>query len=133
MGHKITTRREQSSGRHQQQQQGSKSAAGDTFHRAVAPSMSDTLWRTPLISTPFKGSHASVLVLAQFFGLMPVNGILNRDISQQEFRWMSLRTIYAVFCCGSLAVYAVLTLSYNFIKRMTIESFGKWLETVPVL
>lgn len=56
---------------------------------------------------------------------MPVCGILNRDLSKQEFRWTSLRTFYAVFCCASLASYALITLAYNFTKQTTIESFGK--------
>lgn len=61
---------------------------------------------------------------------MPVNGITNRNLTTQQFRWTSLRTIYSIFCCGSLASYAVITLSYNITKKMTIESFGETLTCV---
>lgn len=68
---------------------------------------------------------SAVLFIAQFFGVMPVNGILSKDLSQQEFRWYSPRTFYAMFCCSSLLSYALITVAYNFTKQITIESFGK--------
>lgn len=65
-----------------------------------------------------------VLFVAQFFGVMPVNGVLNKDLSQMKFKWKSFRTVYAMFCCSSLLSYALITVAYNFTKQITIESFG---------
>lgn len=64
---------------------------------------------------------------------MPILNISDKNIANQEFRWTSLRTFYAIFSCGSLAFYAILTLCYNFTKKMTIESFGKLLFNINLL
>lgn len=52
------------------------------------------------------------MATAQFFGIMPVINILARDVSQIHFKWMSLRTMYVLFCCSCLAIYDVFTIAW---------------------
>lgn len=42
------------------------------------------------------------LVYGQFFGMLPITGIMGKDENSLEFRWTSLRAVYALFflICG---------------------------------
>lgn len=68
-----------------------------TFHEAVGPCMA----------------------YGQFFGMIPVDGILADDESQLEFRWKSLKTIYSMtfLLCGTvescLGTRRLLRLGFN--------------------
>lgn len=44
----------------------------------------------------FHQSIGPVLAYGQFFGMLPVDGVLAKDETQLEFRWKSLKTIYSV-------------------------------------
>jgi Trehalose receptor len=39
----------------------------------------------------------NLFLVGQFFGNMPVEGVLDRDSRNIRFKWTSLRTIYSVF------------------------------------
>lgn len=68
-----------------------------TFHQAVGP----------------------CLVYGQFFGMLPVDGVLSENESELEFRWKSLKTIYsmAFLFCGTvescLGTRRLLRLGFN--------------------
>lgn len=60
-----------------------------------------------------------VILLAQFFGLMPIYGIRGKDYSNLKFRWKSLRFLYtvfnlsgaftsAIFCCLQFAMMGLM-------------------------
>lgn len=44
----------------------------------------------------FHQSVGPVLAYGQFYGMLPVDGILANDESQVEFRWTSVKTIYSI-------------------------------------
>lgn len=52
----------------------------------------------------FHQSVGPILVYGQFFGLLPVDGVLSKDESQVKFRWKSIKTIYSMFflLCGTI-------------------------------
>lgn len=56
----------------------------------------------------FHRAMAPVLMLAQIFGLIPVNGIRDPHIDHLQFKWLSFKTAYTVlgsfsiFCTGAL-------------------------------
>lgn len=44
----------------------------------------------------FHQSIGPLLAYGQFFGMLPVDGVLAKDESQVEFRWKSVKTIYSM-------------------------------------
>lgn len=44
----------------------------------------------------WKINSLNILSVGQFFGNLPVEGILDRDFRNIRFKWSSLRTIYAI-------------------------------------
>lgn len=54
----------------------------------------------------------AVMSFAQFFGTMPLINVLSTDVSQMKFKWVSLRTVYSIFCCVCLIGYDVLTIKW---------------------
>lgn len=51
-------------------------------------------------SSSMKGSFheaiGPILLAAQFFGMLPVDGVNSREISRISFRWKSMKTIYSL-------------------------------------
>lgn len=47
-------------------------------------------------SPSFHQAVGPVLAYGQFFGMLPVDGVLSDDEDQVEFRWKSAKTIYSV-------------------------------------
>ncbi|KAG5679798.1 hypothetical protein PVAND_009336 [Polypedilum vanderplanki] len=56
------------------------------------------------INESFHQAVGPALFFGQFFGMLPVDGILSRKEEDLKFRWRSPRTIYSVFFlfCGSI-------------------------------
>lgn len=52
------------------------------------------------------------MAVAQFWGIMPLVNVLTNDVTKVYFKWMSLRTVYSIFCCLSLVCYAVVTVKW---------------------
>lgn len=52
----------------------------------------------------FQQSVGPVLAFGQLFGLLPVDGVLERNESQLKFRWKSAKTIYSMvfLFCGTV-------------------------------
>lgn len=59
----------------------------------VAPIQSSKIERENL---SFHRSIGPVLVYGQFFGMLPVDGVLAKDETSLEFRWKSAKTIYSM-------------------------------------
>ena len=56
----------------------------------------------------FHQAIGPILVIGQIFGLMPIQGILGKDIDSLKFRWISLRTIYSIFFLTSGTIEATM-------------------------
>lgn len=52
----------------------------------------------------FHDAIGPILMVAQVFGLMPADGVNAKDISNINFRWKSLKTIYSLtfLICGAV-------------------------------
>lgn len=67
----------------------------------------------------FHNSVGPALFAAQFFGAMPVCGVLAKDEDSVKFKWLSINTIYSMFFlfCGtiesSLGTWRLLRLGFN--------------------
>lgn len=53
----------------------------------------------PVVFHPnsFHNTMSFVLLVSQYFGIMPLYGITNKDYRNVKFRWKSLRFCYTVF------------------------------------
>lgn len=75
---------------------------------------------------PLKGSFhdaiGPILLVSNFFGMMPVDNVNSKDIADIDFQWKSVKTIYSLtfIICGSiecllcfrLSMYRGMTLGY---------------------
>lgn len=52
------------------------------------------------------------MAVAQFFGIMPLVNVLTNDITKVNFKWMSLRTVYSIFCFICLVAYDTITIMW---------------------
>jgi len=69
-----------------------------------------------------------VMIIAQFFCIMPLCGILNSNINRLKFQWLSVRTILALIliCFGFIelgTIFHVFTGTNN-----TLGAFGKIIQ-----
>lgn len=76
-------------------------------------------------SNDLKGSFhdaiGPVLQVAQVFGLMPVDGVASKNISNTKFRWKSLKTIYSLLFLSCGTIELLLCLSLMFENGMSLE------------
>lgn len=68
----------------------------------------------------FHEAIGPVLFVAQFFGLMPVDGVKSREISSLCFRWKSMKTIYSLTFVIFGSVECLLCLRLLFHRGMTL-------------
>ncbi|CAO1404050.1 unnamed protein product [Diamesa tonsa] len=54
----------------------------------------------------FHQAAGPVFVIGQIFGIMPIDGVMGKDIDCLKFRWTSLRTIYSIFFLTSGSIEA---------------------------
>ncbi len=71
---------------------------------------------------------APILIAAQFFGVMPLHGVLSKSCMDLNFRWNSVRTVYSTICIlgiGTLVLLnCVLLLKFGFdFERFTVLIF----------
>lgn len=68
-----------------------------------------------------------VLVIGQFFGVMPVSNITAACPSSLKFSWKSLRVLFALMVTISCGFEAILTVYWAFSKKL---EFGKMVPLV---
>lgn len=78
----------------------------------------------PRLKGSFHEAIGPVIAVVQYFSLMPVNGILNPDVSNLHFKWCSIRSIFAIstICLG--ATDFVLAMCLILRSKISIENFG---------
>lgn len=75
--------------------------------------------KAELENPSFHNSVGPALFIAQFFGAMPVCGVLAKDEESVKFKWLSVNTIYSIIflICGtiesSLGTRRILRLGFN--------------------
>lgn len=71
------------------------------------------------------GNAFVVLVLAQFFAVMPVQGVMGKSAKDLKFVWKSPRTIYCFFVFAMICLNAVCAAFWMLNERITFIRLGK--------
>jgi pheromone shutdown protein TraB len=73
-------------------------------------------------------SLSLVLVLAQCFAIMPVNGITHSSPSQVQFQWYLLRTVYTIVYLVCALLIAIALLEAQLTEGITARNIGEKLK-----
>lgn len=73
----------------------------------------------------FHKSIAFVLLLAQCFGQLPVQGILCNDVQSLRFSWKSWRTVYSILICVGAAFISLMQIASLLTKGMNLFEISK--------
>lgn len=65
------------------------------------------------------------MIVAQCCGLFPVSGVAGESADVLEFRWLSLRTLYATFCVSGNIVMAFFFFWWLGHRGLKLENMGK--------
>lgn len=68
----------------------------------------------------FHDAIGPVLLLSQFFGIMPVDNINSKDVSKIDFRWKSVKTVYSLVFLIFGSIECLLCLRLLFTHGMTL-------------
>lgn len=75
-----------------------------------------------------------VLAMAQFFGVMPVCGVQNAaGASALQYRWLTVRTVYAIVLFVLTAVFTVMTILQKFEQTLSFDNIVPIIFYVSVL
>lgn len=66
-----------------------------------------------------------VLLLGQFFAIMPVNGVSDPSASQLKFKWINIRVAYSIIMTVSFLALAVVSLMWIFVSDLSLPVIGK--------
>lgn len=66
-----------------------------------------------------------VLILAQFFGLMPIRGLKNDNINNINFKWASFNTVYSIMHAFMILVFGILYFAEFLREEMNFSYLGK--------
>lgn len=69
--------------------------------------------------------HSIVLLLAQFFAVMPIYGITTKSARELKFNWINLRVLHSVALLCGVAVMTILSLIWATSNKLTIQILGK--------
>lgn len=72
----------------------------------------------------FHEALSSMLVIAQCFAMLPVNGLKKSSAYELRFSWQSIRTIYSITAFGFAASYTIFATCITLTKPVTFNSFG---------
>lgn len=69
----------------------------------------------------------SVLLMAQIFALMPVEGITSNSSDDLRFSWTSVRTWYSFIATVLIGICSAFNIAYAFRGVFNFDSVGKWI------
>lgn len=75
----------------------------------------------------FHKSMAFVLILAQCFGQLPIQGITSPDVQALFFKWKSWRTIYCALICVGAAFVSMMQIIKLLTSGMNLFEISKQL------
>lgn len=65
-----------------------------------------------------------VLIMAQCFAIMPLNGITGRDFSYLKFKWFSLKMFYTIFGICGISITTILYVIQFFNNEKEFTDIG---------
>lgn len=72
-----------------------------------------------------------ILLTAQFFGLLPVEGVTSSDVSQLKFRWCTIRVSYAVFL--TVPTFILTALAFYRVSQEETDAVSKFCKLQTTL
>lgn len=77
-----------------------------------------------LYNGSFHEAIGSVLLLAQFFAVMPVIGVKSDSASKLTFEWKSFRTIYVAIMSVLMVGYTGLSVNFMYKQKMEFDAIS---------
>lgn len=74
----------------------------------------------------FRRAIRPFLLVSQIHGVMPLNGIASKSLSDLHFKWRSPRTIYAALVACTLSTYSLLLLCKIF-TNPALPNMSRWI------
>lgn len=99
----------------------------DTRRRRIAlwHQVGYLLLRSIAFTCHFLRFLVSVLLLAQFFAVMPIYGITTKSAKELKFTWINLRVLHSAILLFGVAVMIILSLIWATSNTLTIQILGK--------
>lgn len=72
----------------------------------------------PTFQGSFRDAVWPMIVLGQFFGALPVSNVRSYRVSELQFQWTSVRTLYSLFIIVSLSAYSTVLIW----KTLSVEN-----------
>lgn len=92
-------------------------------HCAMAPGQMAFHLSNVWIKTHFI-FHLIVLLLAQFFAIMPIYGITTKSAKELKFTWLNLRVLHSAVLLFCVTVMIILSLIWAASNKLTIPILG---------
>lgn len=74
----------------------------------------------------FHKSMAFVLILAQCFGQLPIQGITSPDVQALQFKWKSWRTLYSILICIGATFVSLMQVVKLLTRGMNLFEISKF-------
>lgn len=74
----------------------------------------------------FHRSMTFVLILAQCFGQLPIQGITSPDVQALYFKWKSWRTVYSALICTGATFISMMQIIKLLTKGMNLFEISKY-------
>lgn len=72
----------------------------------------------------FQEAIAPILIVAQCFAVMPVNGVRSGSASKMSYHWTSVRAIYSYVVFIMMCIFTGLTISDIFKNHIEFDNIG---------
>lgn len=73
----------------------------------------------------FHKSMAFVLILAQCFGQLPIQGVVSADVQALHFKWKSWRTLYSILICIGATFISLMQITKLLTRGMNLFEISK--------
>lgn len=70
-------------------------------------------------------TNNSVLLLAQFFAVMPMDGITAKTSKRLKFKWLDLRTLHTLIIMLGILVMIILSIHWAMHQQTMFQTVGK--------
>lgn len=80
----------------------------------------------------FHKSMTFVLILAQCFGQLPIQGITSPDVQALHFKWKSWRTLYCALICVGATFVSMMQIIKLLTKGMNLFEISKKIDKYKI-
>lgn len=69
-----------------------------------------------------------ILLTAQFFGVLPVQGVTNSDVNQLKFKWITIRVFYSIFL--TIPTFMLTALAFYRVSQEEADAVSKFCKFI---